>query len=232
MKDLEHNIKQYTREISEYRHDQWTYLWDPWGSHLDRLIRLRKEKIDILNDLKKRIKEAGLYQATCELNARTRRQITIYMWGFATVIVDLGGGTAIGGTSQAVCKSVPGTTGRTTTRPKTQEKPTPKDFEKGGKKHDPRFTPEEAAKRRGVRPGSKAFGAEQFRERFKDPADAIGDALGEAKLADKEATGNPSIIEQGFTETHYYLDSNGKQWTVFHNPTTGEYAGAHPSSSN
>lgn len=67
-------------------------------------------------------------------------------------------------------------------------------------------------------------------ETFKKPADAIGDRNGEAKLVGKGATNNEFWTSKGFTETEYYVDSNGTKWTVFKNPKTGEYSGAHRSS--
>jgi RHS repeat-associated protein len=71
---------------------------------------------------------------------------------------------------------------------------------------------------------------ERIGEAFRKPADAIGDLHGEAKLVGNGVTKNGFWTNQGFTKTEYYVDSNGIKWTVFKNPKTGEYSGAHPSS--
>jgi len=67
-------------------------------------------------------------------------------------------------------------------------------------------------------------------ETFKNPADAIGDLHGDATRVGQGRTKNPFWVNQGFTKTEYYVDSNGTRWTVFKNPTTGEYSGGHISS--
>jgi len=68
------------------------------------------------------------------------------------------------------------------------------------------------------------------KEAFKSPAAAIGDLQETAKHVGSGKTNNPQWIEWGYTETHYFRDSNGVKWTVFRNPKTGEYSGAHMSS--
>ena len=73
-------------------------------------------------------------------------------------------------------------------------------------------------------------GADGIGETFKDPADAIGDLQGEATPVETGPTKSQFWIDRGFTETRYYVDSNGVKHTVFYNPTTGEYSGAHTSS--
>jgi RHS repeat-associated protein len=73
-----------------------------------------------------------------------------------------------------------------------------------------------------------------FNEVFPTIEDAIGELnpLGKGSIVGREATKNPAVRGSGFTETIYVKDSGQTQWTVFHNPTTGQYGGAHPSSSN
>lgn len=73
-------------------------------------------------------------------------------------------------------------------------------------------------------------GASGIAEKFDNPAAAIGDLNGEAELVGKGTTSNQYWVDREFTETEYYVDSNGDKWTVFKNPTTGEYSGAHLSS--
>jgi RHS repeat-associated protein len=52
-------------------------------------------------------------------------------------------------------------------------------------------------------------------EEFDTPAEAIGAVDGVATLVDSAATKDPDIVAEGFTETLYYLDSEGTQHTVF-----------------
>jgi len=65
---------------------------------------------------------------------------------------------------------------------------------------------------------------------YMTPADAIGDLNGVADLVDTTRTNSSYWVERGYTRTHYYLDSNGFQHTVFYNPRTGLYSGGHLSS--
>jgi hypothetical protein len=69
-------------------------------------------------------------------------------------------------------------------------------------------------------------------ERFDTAEAAIGEVQGEAIVVDKVRTENDGLRNQGFTETWYVVDSNGEQWTVAHNPRTGEFTAGHRSSSN
>ena len=63
-------------------------------------------------------------------------------------------------------------------------------------------------------------------EAFADPADAIGDLQGQATHVGSGKT-NPAQpsgqfwIDRGYTETHYFVDSNGDKWTLFFNRDTG-----------
>jgi hypothetical protein len=66
-----------------------------------------------------------------------------------------------------------------------------------------------------------------FKETFNNPADAIGDVHGVANLVGQGKTKHKDIVKGGFTQTHYYRDSNGIKHTVFYNPQTGEYGGDH-----
>ena len=72
-------------------------------------------------------------------------------------------------------------------------------------------------------------------EAFADPADAIGDLQGQATHVGSGKT-NPAQpsgqfwIDRGYTETHYFVDSNGDKWTLFFNRDTGLYSGGHLSS--
>lgn len=72
----------------------------------------------------------------------------------------------------------------------------------------------------------------QVRETYNTVEAAIGQVEGKATLVDTVRTENPGLRNQGFTETVYVVDSNGTQWTVARNPRTGQFSGAHPSSSN
>ena len=67
-------------------------------------------------------------------------------------------------------------------------------------------------------------------ETFNNPADAIGDLNGEATLVATGKTKDGQWNAWGYTDTHYYRDSDGVKWTVFYNPSTGLFSGAHPSS--
>jgi phosphate/sulfate permease len=69
-------------------------------------------------------------------------------------------------------------------------------------------------------------------ERYPTPEAAIGQVEGKARVIDRVRTENAGLRAQGFTETWYVEDANGTQWTVAHNPRTGEFTGAHHSSSN
>jgi RHS repeat-associated protein len=72
--------------------------------------------------------------------------------------------------------------------------------------------------------GSGGTGPE---ETFTNPADAIGDVHGIADKVGEAATKNDYWNAHGYTQTHYYLNSNGEQLTVFYNPSTGIFAGGH-----
>ena len=61
------------------------------------------------------------------------------------------------------------------------------------------------------------------RMRSKDPYDVTD-------LVNSVRTKSADWIKAGYTQTNYYLESNGEQWTVFRNPTTGHCSGAHLSS--
>ena len=69
-----------------------------------------------------------------------------------------------------------------------------------------------------------------FKEVFTNPADAIGDPNGTAQKVGQAKTKNQKLIDRGYTETHYYRDSNGLKHTVFYNPTTKTFGGGHVSS--
>jgi hypothetical protein len=73
---------------------------------------------------------------------------------------------------------------------------------------------------------------EQPQEVFNNVRDAIGQIEGEPVVLDKGQTNNPALREQGFTERWYVEDADSIQWTVFRNPKTGKFTGAHPSGSN
>jgi RHS repeat-associated protein len=77
-------------------------------------------------------------------------------------------------------------------------------------------------------------GESPFRETYHSLEDAIGEVnpLGRSAIIGRARTQNPRLRRAGFTETIYVRDSKGRQWTVFYNPRTGEYAGGHLSSSN
>lgn len=61
---------------------------------------------------------------------------------------------------------------------------------------------------------------------------AIGQVEGRATVVQTVSTQNAGLRARGFTQTVYAVDRNGTQWTVHHNPRTGQYFGAHHSSSN
>lgn len=68
---------------------------------------------------------------------------------------------------------------------------------------------------------------------FDNPEDAVGPSgVDGVELVDSEPTKNPRLIAQGYTEVEYYVDRDGVQWTVPYNPTTEQWMGGHPSSSN
>jgi hypothetical protein len=72
-----------------------------------------------------------------------------------------------------------------------------------------------------------------FAEEFDSPEAAIGEAaINGIDWVGSGTTNDVNIYNSGYTEVHYYEDSDGTQWTVFHNPTTGRWGGAHESSSN
>jgi hypothetical protein len=73
-------------------------------------------------------------------------------------------------------------------------------------------------------------GCNIFQESFKAPADAIGDIHGVARHVGNGKTKYQAIFDAGVTEVHYFRDSNNVKFTVFYNPKTKEYAGAHKSS--
>ncbi len=54
--------------------------------------------------------------------------------------------------------------------------------------------------------------------------------LPKGAIVGRVPTKNPGIAAQDYTETIYVIGSDGKQYTVFYNPKTGQYAGKHPSS--
>jgi hypothetical protein len=68
-------------------------------------------------------------------------------------------------------------------------------------------------------------------EFFKSPADAIGDLHGIAVKVGNAVTKNAQWREWGYTVTYYFRDSQNQKWTVFFNPKSRTYAGAHLSSS-
>jgi hypothetical protein len=55
-------------------------------------------------------------------------------------------------------------------------------------------------------------------ESFSNAADAVADLAGNATLIDSASTTNLYWRLHGYTETHYFCDSNGIQYTVFYNP--------------
>jgi len=70
-----------------------------------------------------------------------------------------------------------------------------------------------------------------LRERY----DSIEDAVGEVSpngvdVLEVRRTTNRNIRNQGFTEMYRVQDSDGTVFTVFRNPSTGRYSGAHHSS--
>jgi hypothetical protein len=69
-------------------------------------------------------------------------------------------------------------------------------------------------------------------ERYSTPEAAVGQVDGEVTIVQKVETENAGLRAQGFTKTWYVVDAEGTQWTVAHNPRTGEFTGAHSSSSN
>jgi hypothetical protein len=88
----------------------------------------------------------------------------------------------------------------------------------------------EAQRREQEGEGARSTG--RVAERYKSVEAAIGQVQGQARLVRIVPTKNAGLRNQGFTETHYVVDSNGTQWTVAHNPRSGDFTGAHPSSSN
>jgi hypothetical protein len=76
----------------------------------------------------------------------------------------------------------------------------------------------------------KGSGGKPPEETFTNPADAIGDIHGKADWVGQGSTKSDYWNAQGYTETHYYLDSCGDQHTVFYNPTTRLFSGGHLSS--
>lgn len=99
---------------------------------------------------------------------------------------------------------------------------------------------EEAMKARGeaAKARSEQKAAEPTRsagpvaETFDTVEAAIGMVDGKAAVIKTVRTDNAGLRNQGFTETKYVLDADGTQWTVAHNPRTGQFTGAHHSSSN
>ncbi len=90
---------------------------------------------------------------------------------------------------------------------------------------------EQAQKARQEQESAPPSGGEII-ERYPTKEAAIGQVEGEARVIDVVRTENAGLRAQGFTETWYLEDSNGTQWTVARNPRTGEFTGAHHSSSN
>ncbi len=79
-------------------------------------------------------------------------------------------------------------------------------------------------------PPSSQGPPEQPSETFDSVDDAIGEISPDgATILGTEATGNANLVDMGYTVTIYAEDTAGVQWTVWHNPTTGQYF-AHPSS--
>ena len=70
----------------------------------------------------------------------------------------------------------------------------------------------------------------EMADRYQTPEAAIGQVEGEARVIDVVRTENPGLRAQGFRETWYVEDANGTQWTVAHNPRTGEFTALHHSS--
>jgi hypothetical protein len=67
-----------------------------------------------------------------------------------------------------------------------------------------------------------------FEEEYGSLADALGEVNPDAvEIVDRVPTVNDNIRALGYTETIYATDSTGEQFSVFYNPTTGTYAGAH-----
>ena len=76
-------------------------------------------------------------------------------------------------------------------------------------------------------------GPNGFSQVFDRAEDAIGPTgIGGVRRVGGGKTNSQNIRDEGFTETHYYADSEGTQWTVFYNPAWRVFGGAHPSSSN
>jgi RHS repeat-associated protein len=77
-------------------------------------------------------------------------------------------------------------------------------------------------------PNSGGNGPQPFEEQFDSLADAIGEINEDlVQIVDEVPTNNDFIRSQGFTKTIYAVGSDGEQVTVFYNPTTGKFAGAH-----
>jgi hypothetical protein len=76
---------------------------------------------------------------------------------------------------------------------------------------------------------------EEMGEEIRDTYDNVEDAIGEyidpdaVVVEDVQPTDKPFIRIQGYKETWYVIDSEGTKWTVFRNPTTGKFGGAHHS---
>jgi hypothetical protein len=69
---------------------------------------------------------------------------------------------------------------------------------------------------------------------FEEVFDTLEDAVGcippnEVVILETRPTTNPAIIAIGFTQSICCV-ANCEIYTVFKNPTTGKYGGAHPSS--
>lgn len=73
---------------------------------------------------------------------------------------------------------------------------------------------------------------EPVAEVYPTPEAAVGQVEGKVDVIDKVETENEGLRIQGFTKTWYVDDADGQQWTVFYNPRTGMFTGAHLSSSN
>jgi peptidoglycan hydrolase-like protein with peptidoglycan-binding domain len=69
-------------------------------------------------------------------------------------------------------------------------------------------------------------------EVYSTPEAAIGQVEGNVTVIEKVETENAGLRAQGFTKTWYVEGADGQQWTVHFNPRTGQFTGAHLSSSN
>jgi Putative RNase-like toxin, toxin_1 len=67
---------------------------------------------------------------------------------------------------------------------------------------------------------------------FRTPEAAIGMKEGRAGLVGNDPVKEAAMIEEGYTERHYYRDNNGKKWSVFVREVDGKlvYREGKPSS--